>query len=212
MKNLKIYFIFLFICLFTFREVFSVNEKERYNGDENVSYTSSNLFGYKWGEKFSEIKKRLKNIKYEDTNKRIVYVKNFIVFTLGFFPFTEVEKTDLQKSQVSSSNQQNETKEEAKQKEEGLLYYINLSFPLTEAYEIIKKYNQQYGVPKQKEENFILWETNDTVIYLWLEKYNNSLFSRRVDFISKELSNKIKEYIKSNEFYKKRAKEILNTL
>jgi len=129
----------------------------------------------KWGTPIKEAKKNIKGkLTYTDDKEVIISKNENIEYYYGFL----YKKDDV----------------------EGKLYYVSLSFPYLSFDSVKKRYIDVYGEPNRENvknnKGAIAWESDDTVIIIWVEEYERKPYSGRVVFISKKIAKDLDELYK----------------
>jgi hypothetical protein len=178
--------------------------------DKSKSANIADGYGdLKWGTETSKAKPSIKGkIKFTDEKKVIISNDGEIEYYYGFFykdPSGEEKAAETDKKQAQPQTQQ---------KDEGRLYYIALKFPYLALEKVkdlmIKKYGQSTGESLKNNQGSISWDSADSVIILWVDRYENNPFCRRITYISKKIAKETNEY--QNTIFNKTEIEILNKL
>jgi hypothetical protein len=161
----------------------------------------------KWGTETSKAKSSIKGkLKFTDEKKVIISNDGEIEYYYGFF-YIDTAKDE----KVAETDKK---QPQAQTKDEGRLYYIALKFPYL-AFEkvkdiMIKKYGESTGESIKNNQGSISWDSADSVIILWVDRYENNPFCRRITYISKKIAIESNDY--QNTILNKSEIEILKKL
>lgn len=136
----------------------------------------------KWGSDFETVKAGVKGkLAFADENKTIISKEGEITYYYGFF-FRDPEKV--------SENKDTEAKSE--------YYFSSVEFPYSGLEMIKKKMIDKYGEPARENvknnRGAYLWESDTTIIIVWVDAYEKKPYVRKISYISKNVSEKIKQY------------------
>lgn len=175
-----------------------------------------------WGMYVSEAKDKITGIlTYTDEKKVIVSKDGDIQYYYGFFykePVAEkketipaevkdsknADKKDIKKEETVPGKEtpaKEEKKEPDQEKDEGRLFYVSINFPYLDKEKVYEKIQKRYG--KHTGENLkddqgaMAWDSENTVIIMWIDQYKKKPFCRKIIYISKKISNELNEYTHS---------------
>jgi hypothetical protein len=81
---------------------------------------------------------------------------------------------------------------------EARLYYVSISFPYIALNDVRKKIEEKYGAPNgeslTKNQGAVIWDSEKTTIILWVDRYENKPFSRKITYVSKAIAKEVNEY------------------
>lgn len=190
----KILYTMLIFCLAVVLN--AQDKKESDKKDEKKEVSSKNLpEGYgqvKWGTDLSKVKPAISGrLVYTDEKKVIISRDGELEYFYGFFyidPATG-KKEDLNKD---------EKKGEKEVQDEGKLFYIAMRFPYLNYEEVRKKLEAKYGpatseVIKDKQ-GAVGWNSDKTSIIMWVDRYENRAFCRRITYISMDIAKELNKY------------------
>ncbi len=174
--------------------------------------------GSSWGTSFSNVKNMLKNlatsaasperveILMEERNRYILVRRNDVLYRYSFY------KTPLEVQRLAN-HQRTADEYEA---EEGLLYHVKVTMPMIDAELIKGRLEEVYRVPATKStvdktmRGAAIWELSGTLVFQWYEPYRNKAFTRTIDYLGRELAEKImKEYA---DYFDAKEKAILKEM
>ncbi len=136
----------------------------------------------KWGSDFETVKNGAKGkLSYVDENRIIISKEGEITYYYGFF-FKDPEKVG--------------EKEGEQRKAE--YYYSSVEFPYSHLEMIKKKMIDKYGEPDRENvknnRGAFLWESDTTIVIVWVDAYEGKPYVKKISYISKNVSDKIKQY------------------
>ncbi len=171
-----------------------------------------------WGSSFSAILDKFKTLATSPISKSNIQIlhlqkdryilirRNNIQYQYNFYK-TPFEVTKLKNHEI--------TKQEYEAKE-GELYQVRIILPFIDSKLLVEKLESTYGkktkstVDEKNLSGADIWELEGSFIFLWYEPYNNKAFSRRIDFISKSLSERI--LLESKDYFDSKEKQLLKDL
>jgi hypothetical protein len=171
-----------------------------------------------WGMYLSEAKPKISNINYTDEKKVIIANDGELQYYYGFFykqPSAEkkeitpaenkesktADKKDIKKVEPVPGKEipaKDEKKETEQEKDEGRLFYVSINFPYLDKDKIYEKIQKKYG--KHSKENIkenqgaLAWDSDNTVIIMWIDQYNRKPYCKKIIYISKKISAELNEY------------------
>ena len=168
-----------------------------------------NGFGdIKWGIKVQDAKEKVHGkIVYFDEKKVIITKDGDIKYLYGFFC--------LESRSVLVNKEEKEIKKEEKStSSEASLFYVSVQFPYLSMQDVRKKIEEKYGSSTgenvKDNQGAIFWSFDKTTIIMWIERYNNKPFCRKINYLGNDLAKKINEY--QRKIFNKAEMEILNKL
>ncbi|MCS7205151.1 MAG: hypothetical protein NZ853_05600 [Leptospiraceae bacterium] len=187
----------------------------------NIQNQSLSLYGFAetpWNSAYSQVYDGFKTLATSNlTNERIEIVaaqkdqfilikRNNILYRYNFY------KTPYE---VAKLRNQNLTQEDHNLIE-GVLFQVKVLFPFIEANQVVEKIEAQYGkktkstVDPKTLRGVDIWDLPGGVIFVWYEPYNNKPYTRKIDYISKEISQRILEETK--DYFDSKEKELLRDI
>jgi hypothetical protein len=174
--------------------------KETVKPAENGDKTEKLPDGYgslTWGMYLSEARDKITGtLTYTDEKTLIVSKDKEMQYYYGFFykaPSADAET--VKKEDTTAADKQPETVQE---KDEGKLFYVSLNFPYLDKDQVYEKIQKKYG--KHTGENLkdnqgaIAWDSQNTVVIMWIDRYEKKPFCRKIIYISKPISKELNEY------------------
>ena len=161
-------------------------------GEEKGTKGTDGFGDIKWGAKAEEVKgKVLGKIVYYDEKRAIITKDNHIQYLYGFF---------LLESQpdIKSGKEKEVGKEQNGAASGTGLFYVSVLFPYLAMKDVRKRIEGKYGPPTgenlKDNQGAIIWDFDKTTIIMWVERYDDSPFCRKINYIGKELAKEINEY------------------
>lgn len=151
-----------------------------------------------WSTNISSAKESVKGkIIFTDDKKVIISREGELWYHYGFFYKGPVSSEKNQEDAIEYE----EKEEKGEKVDEGKLFYIALNFPMISLRAIFKKYKDKYGDPSskniKKNRGAIAWDSDKTIIILWVDSYEGRAYCGRVVYLSKEISKELRDYINS---------------
>lgn len=216
------YIIFLiFLNSFLWSQEINLKESDPLFEPAKQPAPQSQLKGFledSWGSSFAAILDKFKTLATSPitkTNIQILHLqkdryilikRNNIQYQYNFYK-TPFEVVKLQNHEISKEEY------EAKDAE---LYQVRVLLPFIDSKLLEQKLESAYGkktkstVDEKQLTGADIWDLEGGFIFLWYEPYNNKAFSRRIDFISKILSEKILK--ESKDYFDSKEKQLLKDL
>ena len=156
-----------------------------------------------WGTLLSKVKSSIKGkIQFTDEKTVIISKKSEITYKYGFF-FIDPERIKVEKDKKKDLPN------------EGKLFFVALKFPSLPYEEVKKQIEKKFG-PSTNEniinnQGSVAWNSDKTVLVLWVDRFENKKYCRRITYVSKDIAKEIDKYYKNLYFYKEQ-KTIENVL
>ena len=195
----------LLICFFIISLVsaaFAQTNLQQTNTGTNQTNQSANNIekipdGYgdvTWEMYLSDAREKISGIlTYSDEQTVIISKDNELEYHYGFFykaPAADSARTDA----APNNNQAENTQE----KDEGKLFFVAMNFPYLARDQVYDKIQKKYG--KHTSENVkdnkgvIVWNSENTMIIMWVDQYERKPFCRRIIYVSKKVASELNEY------------------
>ncbi len=164
------------------------------NKIENLPEGYANLT---WGTYLSEAKDKISGrLTYTDDKTVIISKDNALEYYYGFFykkPETSEKSTD-----TNDTTGTPEIDETTPPKDEGKLFYVSLNFPYLAKDAVYEKIKKKYGVHSgetlKDNQGAIAWDSEKTVVLMWVDRYEKKPYCRRIIYISKDISKELNNY------------------
>jgi len=169
---------------------------------ESGGTTAKNLpDGYgniSWGTMLSDARDKINGkLAYTDERKIILSKDGELQYIYGFFYIDPAAIPDgVEKKEESSAPAGTASPEE--KKDEGKLFYVALKFPYIAMDDVKKKLTEKYGESSSENmkdnQGAMAWDSDNTIIIMWVDRYEKKPFCRRITYISKEIAKELNEY------------------
>lgn len=189
------------------------NTNQPVNNDSKADKIPDGYGNLTWGMYLSDAKDKISGfLTYTDEKKMIISKDKELQYYYGFFykePSTESEAT--KKEATTAADKQPDATQE---KDEGRLFYVSLNFPYLDkdkVYEKIqKKYGNHTGENIKDNQGAIAWDSENTIIIMWIDRYEKKPYCRRIIYISKKISKELNDY--TNTIFNKTELELLKQM
>ncbi|MCL1833080.1 MAG: hypothetical protein FWG49_01135 [Leptospirales bacterium] len=191
MRRLIICFFILSFISTAFTQT-NQQQSQQGNADTNQSGTAAEKIpdGYgdlTWEIYLSDARDKISGVlTYTDEKTVIVSKENEMQYRYGFF----------YKEPAAAPNN-NET-ENTQEKDEGKLFYVSMNFPYLGKDQVYDRIEKKYG--KHTSENVkdnkgaIAWNSENTIIIMWVDQYERKPYCRRIIYVSKKVSSELNDY------------------
>lgn len=187
------------------------DEKARKGGGQGFGSVS-------WGSDIVKAKDSvLGKITYSDDKTLIVSKDGDVEYYYGFFYIDPAAGKGEDAKKAGSKDTDKGKKAEKKSPPpapETQLFYVALIFPYVALEDVKKKMTEKYKEPTgeniKENQGALVWDSGQTLIVLWVDQYEKKPFCRKITYLSKEMSQKIKEY--QQKAFSTKEREILNRI
>ncbi|HOP28836.1 MAG TPA: hypothetical protein P5120_09335 [Spirochaetota bacterium] len=170
-----------------------------------------------WGTYLSDAKDKINGrLTYTDDKTVIISKENELQYYYGFFykePET-AEKTAVKTEDTTGTADTTGNDGAAPPKDEGRLFYVSLNFPYLDKDAVYEKIKTKYGVHSgetlKDNQGAIAWDSEKTVVLMWVDRYENKPYCRRIIYISKDISKELNDY--TNTIFNKTEIELMKKL
>ncbi len=158
--------------------------------DKKVSGSIPDGYGaIKWGSLLSDVKKGITGkLSYSDDRQVIISKDGDLEYRYGFFH----EST----------------------KPEGKFLYLSMTFPYLSLDDVKNKLESKFGKATSEvitnNQGAMAWDSEKTLIILWVDRYENKPYSRRITYLGKEIARELNDAQKK--VFNKTEIEIINKL
>ncbi len=167
-----------------------------------------------WGMYLSDARQKISGVlSYTDEKTIIISKDKEMQYYYGFFykePSTDAAAVKKEETTPPADKQPETTQE----KDEGKLFYVSMNFPYLDKDKVYEKIEKKYG--KHSGENIkdnqgaIAWDSENTVVIMWVDRYEKKPFCRKIIYISKSISKDLNEY--TNTIFNKAEIELLKKM
>ncbi|MCP4130293.1 MAG: hypothetical protein GY754_04870 [bacterium] len=168
----------------------------------------------KWGFFLSKVKEEIRGtLTFTDNKTKIISKEGEMEYCYGFF-YVEPANKDLVKKEDDKKPVPETTPPGAtdpagtppakpaettgEEKDEGKLFYVSLKFPYLSMNEVKEQLKKKYGDPTREniknDQGTIAWDSENTIIIMWIDRYEKKPFCRRIIYISKKISKQLNDY------------------
>ncbi|HPS56557.1 MAG TPA: hypothetical protein PK514_00490 [Spirochaetota bacterium] len=160
-----------------------------------------------WGMYLSDARPKIAGVLvYTDEKKIIVSKDGDLEYRYGFFyidPTVVEDEVPVTGTEVKTEGTETVTTDTTaavteEKKDEGKLFYVSLNFPYLDKDSVYNKIKKKYGVHSgdniRDNQGAIAWNSDDTIIIMWVDKYKKKPYCRRVVYISKKISKELNDY------------------
>lgn len=166
--------------------------------DEKVEKIPDGYGNITWGMYLSDARDKITGIlTYTDEKKVIISKDKELEYFYGFFykePSTEAEPVKKEETPAAGDNKT----EPAQEKDEGKLFYVSMSFPYLDKDVVYEKIKAKYGIHTgeniKDNQGAVAWDSENTIIIMWVDRYEKKPFCRKIIYISKKYSKELNDY------------------
>ncbi len=164
-----------------------------------------------WGTSMKDAKDTIKGkIVYTDDKRVIISRDGSITYYYGFL-YLDPSKLPSTEKETPAGDPSAEDEES---KGESRLFYVALSFPYLDYKDVKSKLEEKFGPANMESikdmQGSIAWTSEKTIIILWVNQYEDNPYSRRITYISQEISKELNEY--QDKVFNRDEIEVLNNL
>lgn len=176
-----------------------------------------------WGMFLSDTRAKIAGVLvYTDEKKIIVSKDGDLEYRYGFFyidPAVAEDEVPVTGTEVKTEGTETGTTGETaavteEKKDEGKLFYVSLNFPYLDKdsvyNKIKKKYGNHSGENIRDNQGAIAWNSEDTIVIMWVDRYKKKPYCRRVVYISKKISKELNDY--TNRIFNKTEMDLIKKL
>ena len=177
MKKLLIILTLIFFIIPLYGQTNKQKDNKKKADEKTAGKIPDGYGNLKWGISLNDAKKGLiGKIQFTDEKKIIVTKDDNLEYYYGFF---YDEKKNPQEK----------------------LFYVALKFPYLSLEEVKNTIKEKYG--NETRENLIdhqgaiIWDSEKTIIIMWIDRYEKKPYSRRITYIAKEIAMELNEQQKN---------------
>ncbi len=166
-----------------------------------------------WGTYLSDAKDKISGrLTYTDDKTVIISKENELQYYYGFFyKDPETAEKSAEKTETSDTAKADETNPP---RDEGRLFYVSLNFPYLDKDAVYEKIKKKYGVHSgetlKDNQGAIAWDSEKTVVLMWVDRYEKKPYCRRIIYISKDIAKELNDY--TNTIFNKTEIELMKKL
>ena len=195
---MKRLFAVLILFLFTIAYGQVKEDKKESKDTKLIANIASGYENVTWGVKLSEARDKIKGkLVFTDEKSIIISKDGELEYHYGFFYVDPaLESAETGKEAVKTETE--EKKKEAEKVDEGTLFYVALKFPYLSMDEVKKRLEDKYGLSTNenlhKMQGAIAWNGENTIIIMWVDRYENKPFCRRITYVDKRITKELSDY------------------
>ncbi|MFA5518417.1 MAG: hypothetical protein WDA74_04100 [Spirochaetota bacterium] len=202
---MRIFISFLFTVLL-FSVLYSQEAAEAENTEQTKQTEESAIpTGYGeavWGTFLTDVREKISGRLVFTDDKTIIKSRDGdLEYDYGFFykdPLLIGEKIDVSDQADNALDNTNDTVAADEIKDEGTLFYVSLKFPYLNQELVYNKIKEKYGIHSSEDikdnQGAIAWDSDKTVIVMWIDQYEGKPYCRRIVYVSKEIAAQLNEY------------------
>jgi hypothetical protein len=196
---MKRLFVLLILFLFTIAYGQVKEDKKETKDTKLITNIASGYENVTWGVKVSEARDKIKGkLVFTDEKSIIISKDGELEYHYGFFYVDPaLEGAEAGKKAVKTETAE-EKKKEAEKVDEGTLFYVALKFPYLSMDEVKKRIEDKYGPSTNenlhKMQGAIAWNGENTIVIMWVDRYENKPFCRRITYVDKRITKELSDY------------------
>jgi hypothetical protein len=205
---MKRLFVALILFLFTIATGQVKEDKKETKENKLITNIANGYENVTWGVKLSDARDKIKGkLVFTDEKSIIISKDGELEYYYGFFYVDpalesaetgkEAGKTETEKKEAPVKETE-EKKKEAEKIDEGKLFYVALKFPYLSMDEVKKRIEDKYGPSTNenlhKMQGAIAWNGENTIIIMWVDRYENKPYSRRITYVDKRIIKELSDY------------------
>jgi hypothetical protein len=154
--------------------------------------------GVAWGTRLTAARDTIKGKLYFTDEKSLILSRDGeLDYHYGFFyQDPAMEKADS--AEAVKKEGADKQKEGTDKSDEGKLFYVALKFPYLSMDEVRKKIEEKFGPATtenmNKNQGAIAWNGEKTIVIMWVDRYENKPYCRRITYVSKEITRELNDY------------------
>ncbi len=199
-------FILLLLTVLLFSSLYSQETVETENRDQIKQSEESVIpSGYGeavWGSYLTDVREKISGrLVFTDEKKIIKSRDGDLEYDYGFFyrdPLLTGERIDVSDQADNASDNTNDAVATEEVKDEGTLFYVSLKFPYLDQNLVYNKIKEKYGIHSSENikdnQGAMAWDSDKTVILMWVDQYEGKPYCRRIVYVSKEIAAQLNEY------------------
>ncbi len=214
MKQFIYFLTAIIICissqLFSQDPVTKPAKEEKKDVKKNSANIPAGFYQAKWGSSYKEVKDIIKGRLVYTNKKDIIISKEKddveIIYKYGFF-YQDPKMIPISDKKAATDDSKQPALEPK-------LFYVALEFPYLAYKSVSKKLIDKYGEPTidtiKKNRGVLIWDSENTVIVLWVDSYEKQPFCRKINYISKNIAKELEKY--NYQMFSKKEIQALNGL
>lgn len=200
---MKRFFFVMMIFIFAYANGQENKETAGKGESKTIASISSGYEDMAWGMKLSDARDKIKGKLVFTDDKTIILSKDGdLEYYYGFF-YVDPAKAGAYEG-AGAAGKEAEKKEaepkaaDSEKADEGTLFYVALKFPYLSMEEVRRKIEDKYGPATNenlyKMQGAIAWNGKDTIIIMWVDRYEERPFCRRITYVDKRITKELSDY------------------
>jgi hypothetical protein len=195
---MKRLFVVLILFLFTIANGQVKEDKKGTKDNKLITNIASGYENVTWGVKLSDARDKIKGkLVFTDEKSVIISKDGELEYYYGFFYVDPaLESAEAGKEAVKTKTE--EKKKEAEKVDEGTLFYVALKFPYLSMDDVKKRIEDKYGPSTNenlhKMQGAIAWNGENTIVIMWVDRYENKPYCRRITYVDKRITKELSDY------------------
>ena len=220
MRRLTAIIVLLSFCTILFAQS-AADDKKAADGKDKTAKTEEKTtalpLGYgslTWGMYLSDGKDKIAGrLTYTDEKTIIVSSDGELEYYYGFF-YPDPELTADKITGTTAADTDTGTPAKDTPKDEGRLFYVSLKFPYLDKDQVYEKIKARYGDHTSEniknDQGAIAWDSEKTIVMMWIDRYEKKPFCRRIIYISKDIAKELNQY--NTKIFHKAEMELIKKL
>ena len=147
-----------------------------------------------WGTLLSKARKDITGkLAFTDERTQIISRDGHLEYHYGFF---YVDPAVVSAETADTAKDKKDKNEGIA--DEGTLFFVSLKFPYLSMKEVRKKLEDRFGPSTNenivKNQGAIAWDSEKTLVVMWIDRYRNNPYCRRITYLSKDTVKQLNEY------------------
>jgi hypothetical protein len=194
--------LFFIIIIFIFT-IANGQEKKESSESKTIKAISGGYESISWGTKLSDAREKIKGkLVFTDDKSVIISKDGDLEYNYGFFYVDPVKAGAYEAAEAAKKEtvkKEAETKSaESEKADEGKLFYVALKFPYLSMEEVRKRIEDKYGAATNENlhnlQGAIAWNGESSIIIMWVDRYENKPFCRRITYVDKKITKELGDY------------------
>jgi hypothetical protein len=188
-------FLLVAVCILIVCEIYG-QEKITVKANASIPAGYENVA---WGTKLSDARNRVRGKLVFTDEKTLILSREEGIDNLdyyyGFFYIDPAKDITAGKKTAEKEAVKTEGQEKA---DEGKLFYVDIKFPYLVMEDVQKTIEKKYGTFTDKKitdnQGAIIWNGDSTIIVMWIDRYENKPYCRRITYVDKKVTKELSDY------------------
>lgn len=154
-----------------------------------------------WGTRLSEARSKIKGKLVFTDEKTLIISRDEgtenLEYHYGFFYIDPAIEGGAAETKPADTTTGAKTAGQEKS-DEGKLFFVEMKFPYLSMEEVQKKIESKYGTYTDKnlikDQGAVAWNGENTIIIMWVDRYENKPFCRRITYVDKRITKELSDY------------------